>query len=63
MDNESYIIEYVKNGDYVKVSAIHPNTGKEVCVVCPSQGVTKKQMEELAIRKMRYVMNKEKLDS
>ena len=54
------IIEFVRVGDSVKVSAIDPKTGIETCVITPSHGVTKQRMKELAIRKLNYVINKKK---
>jgi 4-hydroxy-3-methylbut-2-enyl diphosphate reductase IspH len=55
---DEYIIEYVKLGGYVKVSAVDTATGKEACVIVPSYGISEKQMQELAIRKLKYVLQK-----
>ncbi|MDA0781548.1 MAG: hypothetical protein PQ612_04135 [Rickettsiales bacterium] len=56
-DNQ-YIIEFVRVGDSVKVSAIDPKTGTETCIVAPVKGVTQKQMQDLAIQKLEYVLRK-----
>ncbi|PIR37469.1 MAG: hypothetical protein COV35_10285 [Alphaproteobacteria bacterium CG11_big_fil_rev_8_21_14_0_20_39_49] len=56
-DNQ-YIIEFVRVGDSVKVSAIDPKTGTETCIVAPVKGVTQKQMQDLAIQKLQYVLRK-----
>jgi hypothetical protein len=58
-DKNEYIIEYFRLGGYVKVSAIDPVTEKEVCVIVPSRGVTEKQMQDLAIRKLQSALKKE----
>jgi len=57
---EEFIIEFIRLGDSVKVSAIDPVSGREVCVIVPAKGVTQKRMMELASQKLRYVLNKEK---
>ena len=53
-----YIIEFVRVGDSVKVSAIDPKTGTETCIIAPAKGVSQKQMQDLAIQKLEYVINK-----
>lgn len=59
-NDKGYIIELIRSGDYVKVSAIDPQTGQEACILAPATGVTRKYMTDLAIRKLEYVKNKEK---
>ncbi len=54
----NYIIEYVQVGTSVKVSAIDPSTQIEACVVVPSKGISRKEMGEMAIKKLKYVMQK-----
>jgi 4-hydroxy-3-methylbut-2-enyl diphosphate reductase IspH len=58
LKDENYIIEYVRVGGSVKVSAIDPATGTEACVIVPSHGVSEKQMNELAVRKLKFVLGK-----
>jgi hypothetical protein len=55
----NYIIEYVKLGTYVKVSAIDTDTATEACVILPAQGLTQNQMRDLAIKRLHYVMRRE----
>jgi hypothetical protein len=57
---KGYIIEFVRVGDSVKVSAVDPSTGTEACIVAPTTGVTQKHMENLAIQKLEYVLKKRK---
>ena len=57
MSNEGYIVEFVAHGRSIKVTAIDPNTMKEVSIV-GAKGATKQQLAELAIRKLRYVLEK-----
>jgi len=58
--NEGYILEFVRVGDFVKVSAIDPKSGIEACIMTPVKGVTQKQRQDLAIQKLKYVINKSK---
>ena len=53
-----YIIEYVKLGTYVKVSAIDTETATEACITLPARGLTQNQMRDLAIKRLHYVMRK-----
>lgn len=62
-EENSYIIEYVRNGTYMKVSAIDPATATEACVILPAQGLTQKQMSDLAIKRLKSVLNKQKDDA
>lgn len=57
-DQESgYIVEYVSHGDYMKVSAIDPVTRREVSIVGdPAAG--REALARIAIRKLRFVLNK-----
>lgn len=47
-----YIIEFFKVGSYVKVSAIDPRTLVETCIIAPSKGVSKLELERLAVKKL-----------
>jgi len=53
----SYIIEFHKIGNSVKVSAIDPKTLTEVSTIGSSK-MTKDQLTNLAVRKLEYVLNK-----
>tara|TARA_R110002124_G_scaffold270966_4_gene439727 strand:+ start:349 stop:531 length:183 start_codon:yes stop_codon:yes gene_type:complete len=48
------ILEKVRNGLYLKVSAIHVATGREVCAVGPA--AEPKAVERLAIAKLKRAM-------
>jgi hypothetical protein len=54
-----YYIEFVSAGKSVKVTAIDPHTGREVSIVGAAKA-TRKQLSELAVRKLKYVLAKEK---
>lgn len=56
---EGVILEFFRVGRYVKVSAIDTKTGVEVSIVGdPRQG--EETLKRTAIRKLQYVMNKNK---
>jgi hypothetical protein len=59
MSSKEYIIEFYKLGGHVKVTAVDPVTSREACVIVPSYGISKQQMQEMAIRRLEYVMKKE----
>ncbi len=46
-------------GEYVKVSAIDPKTGREVSIAGDAR-TSKKDLEILAIRKLHYVLKKKR---
>ena len=48
------ILEKVRNGLYLKVSAIHVATGREVCAVGPT--AEPKAVERLAIAKLKRAL-------
>ena len=52
-----YLIEYMRVGNQVKVTACDPETGTEVSIIGPVNA-TKKDLGDLAIRKLHYVMKK-----
>jgi len=59
--NREYIIEFRRIGDYVKVSAIDPVSYREISVpVHTSLKLSQQQMKEHAIKRLEYVLNKEK---
>jgi len=60
-DDNRVILEFISMGSYVKVSAVDPVTGTEVSIVGdPSRGEA--ALRQVAIRKLQYVMNKQKKD-
>lgn len=58
-NQEGYIIEFISIGHSVKATAFDPVTLTEA-VVIGSRKTTRKQLAELAIRKLNYVLNKQK---
>jgi hypothetical protein len=52
-----YIIERVRIGNQIKVSACDPESGTEVSVFGPASA-GKKELSDLAVKKLLYVMNK-----
>jgi hypothetical protein len=52
-----YLIEFHRVGNYVKVSAIDPETNTEVSIVGDPRA-TELELERLAVRKLEYVMAK-----
>ena len=57
--DERVIIEFVKVGAYVKVSAIDPTTRVEVSIV-GDPSVSQTKLEQTAVQKLKYVLNKRK---
>ncbi len=57
--DERVIIEFVKVGAYVKVSAIDPKTRVEVSIVGDPL-VSQAKLEQTAVQKLKYVLNKRK---
>ena len=56
-NEDGVILEFVRIGRYVKVSAIDTKSGTEVSIVGdPAQGEA--ALQRVAIRKIQYVMNK-----
>ena len=53
------IIEFVKVGAYVKVSAIDPTTRVEVSIV-GDPSMSQSILEKTAVQKLNYVLNKRK---
>lgn len=51
------LFEYVRNGNYVKVTAIEPETKIEASVVVPAN-LPQEQMQIQALNKLRYVLQK-----
>lgn len=58
-DNREYILEFIELGGSVKVSAIDPVTQREVSIV-GSPKATRQELTQIAVRKLEYVLAKEK---
>ena len=58
-NKESYIVEFVSIGKSVKVTAIDPVSSKEVSIV-GSPKASRKQLSALAVRKLKYVIKRDK---
>lgn len=56
------LFEYVRNGSFVKVTALEPETKVEACVVVPAN-LPQEQMQLQALQKLRYVLKKMEDDS
>ena len=52
------MFEYVRQGAYVKVTVIEPKTMIEASVVVPAN-LTQEQMQIQALRRLKYVMEKQ----
>lgn len=58
----NYIIETIKVGNSIKMSAIDPLTGQEASIICPVHGFNKLNAQKIAIRKLEYVIEKKKAE-
>lgn len=58
-DADGYIIEYQQHGRSVKVTAFDPVSLTEVSII-GAQGAPRHQLAQLAIRKLQYMMAKNK---
>jgi hypothetical protein len=56
---EGYIVEYIALGNSIKATAIDPETMREASVMGPKKA-TRKQLSELAVRKLRYLLRRDK---
>ena len=59
MSDNDFIIEFIVMGNTVKVTCIDPRTGREVSTIGPAN-LPRSQVSQAAIKKMLYVLNKEK---
>lgn len=57
--DKDFLIEFVRIGNSVKVSAIDPATGVEVSIVGPAN-LSDAQLSSNAIAKLRYVLARKK---
>ena len=58
-DDTRFIVEFIQSGKYIKVTAFDPVTLTEATIVGAKQS-SQKQLTELAVRKLQYVLNKPK---
>ena len=58
MSNDEILIEFVVQGIFVKATAIHAKTGREVSIVGPASS-PRAALAQAAARKLEYVMKKE----
>lgn len=56
-NDEGYLVEFVRVGNSVKVSAVDPRTNTEVSIV-GSPMMSQDHLTRNAIRKLEYVLNK-----
>ncbi|MET0155498.1 MAG: hypothetical protein ABW189_05280 [Rickettsiales bacterium] len=52
-----YIVEFVRLGEYVKVTAVDPVSLREASVVMAVRGLTRSYMERTAIRKLESMLS------
>jgi hypothetical protein len=57
-EKDEFIVEYIRLGNAIKVTAIDPVTMREVSII-GSPKVTSKELAALAIRKLKYVMDRD----
>ncbi len=57
-EQTGFIVEYIQLGNAIKVTAIDPVSMREVSIV-GSPKVSSKELAALAIRKLKYVMERE----
>jgi hypothetical protein len=58
-DRDGYIIEYIALGRSMKVTAFDPETMLEATVVAPTN-LSQKELSDLAIRKLHYLLRTKK---
>lgn len=55
----NYLIEFRQVGNVIKVSAIDPVTTTEASIVVPAgKGLSRKDMSQLAIKRLEFVLKK-----
>ncbi|MGQ9371791.1 DUF6898 family protein [Azospirillum sp. ST 5-10] len=57
-DENNVLLEYVRVGNYLKVSAIDPVTATEVSVSGPATG-SRELLKRTAVNKLRYVLQRQ----
>jgi hypothetical protein len=53
----AYLLEFVRIGNQVKVTACDPDTGIEAVIFGPAN-TARKDLSDLAVRKLQYVLKK-----
>ena len=61
-DQGEVILEFINIGNVVKVTAVCAKTGREVSIV-GNPKASKQELQNVAVRKLRYVLSKEKESS
>lgn len=59
MPLHEYLLEFIRVGKQVKVTACDPESGREAVVLGPVSA-TRKELTDLAIKKLQYVLKKGK---
>lgn len=59
VEKEGYIVEFYRVGDALKVTAIDPESLKEVSIVGAPKA-SQRELAQLAVRKLKYVLEKDK---
>lgn len=62
MSEKEVYLEYIQFGPQVKVTAIDPDTGIEVCIIAPATA-SKSEMNRVAIDKLNHALAKAGTDS
>lgn len=62
MSEKEFYLEYIQVGPQVKVTAIDPDTGIEVCIIAPATA-SKPEMNRVAIDKLNHALAKAQSDS
>ncbi|MEP2944244.1 MAG: hypothetical protein ABJM86_05600 [Hyphomicrobiales bacterium] len=57
MSEKEFYLEYIQLGPQVKVTAIDPDTGIEVCIIAPATA-SKAEMNRVAVDKLIHVLAK-----
>ena len=57
-EQEGFIVEYVRMGNAIKVTAIDPVSLREVSMI-GSPKISSKEVGKLAVRKLKYVMERD----
>ncbi len=53
------LVEFVVQGNVVKVTAIDPASGTEACILGPG-GAPRAALSDAAVRKLRYILAKQR---
>lgn len=53
-----YLLEFIRQGGYVRVATVDPVTNTEIVLV-GSASATRKELTRLAVKKLEYVLSKQ----